>query len=141
MVGCCGTGVTSAVAVQISVLTERLQMGYRTFTEGKFVDSLAHFKHILLCLPLCVANGASEAEEAGKLLVMAREYALALQLEMKRRQDCKDDPVRSAELAAYLSHCNLQSLHLVIALRSAMVTAVKVKTSRLLVRTRVGSWN
>ena len=39
----------------------------------------------------------------------------------------KEDPKRNLELAAYLTHCNLQPLHLLISLRSAMSSAVKVK--------------
>lgn len=43
------------------------------------------------------------------------------------REQYKDDPTRNVELAAYLTHCNLQPLHLLISLRSAMTSAVKLK--------------
>jgi len=38
-----------------------------------------------------------------------------------------EDPVRSTELSAYFTHCNLQPVHLLLALRSAMGTAFKHK--------------
>ena len=37
------------------------------------------------------------------------------------------DPVRSTELSAYFTHCNLQPMHLLLALRAAMGTAFKNK--------------
>jgi coatomer protein complex subunit alpha (xenin) len=37
------------------------------------------------------------------------------------------DPVRQAELAAYFTHCNLQQVHLLLCLRSAMNCAYKIK--------------
>ena len=41
--------------------------------------------------------------------------------------DAASDPVRSTELSAYFTHCNLQPAHLLLALRSAMGTAFKHK--------------
>ena len=37
------------------------------------------------------------------------------------------DPVRLTELSAYFTHCQLQPVHLILALRSAMGTAFKTK--------------
>jgi coatomer protein complex subunit alpha (xenin) len=39
----------------------------------------------------------------------------------------KEDPKRNLELAAYLTHFNLHPLHMLISLRSAMSSAVKLK--------------
>ena len=41
---------------------------------------------------------------------------------MKRRTDFKDDEKKAAELAAYMTHCNLQPGHVLICLKSAMVS-------------------
>ena len=37
------------------------------------------------------------------------------------------DPVRMTELWAYFTHCNLQPAHLLLALKSAMINAFKIK--------------
>lgn len=60
-------------------------------------------------------------------MTVCREYITAVLLESTRREQFKEDPKRNMELAAYLTHCNLQPLHLLISLRSAMSSAVKVK--------------
>jgi hypothetical protein len=48
-------------------------------------------------------------------------------LESTRREQFKEDPKRNMELAAYLTHCNLQPLHMFISLRSVMSSSVKTK--------------
>ena len=58
--------------------------------------------------------------------VPCSDYNIALRIELKRRE-IKDDPARAAELAAYFTHCNLQRLHMVLALRSAMSIFFKLK--------------
>lgn len=46
-----------------------------------------------------------------------------------QRKDPKlaDNPVRQTELAAYFTHCNLEPIHLMLSLRSAMTVAYKIK--------------
>jgi coatomer protein complex subunit alpha (xenin) len=39
-----------------------------------------------------------------------REYNVALRIELKRKE-MKDDPKRTAELAAYFTHAKLQPVH------------------------------
>ena len=60
------------------------------------------------------------------MLALCRDYNIALRIELKRRE-IKDDPSRAAELAAYFTHCNLQRLHMILALRSAMSIFFKLK--------------
>ena len=54
------------------------------------------------------------------------DYNIALRIELARRE-VKDDAARTAELAAYFTHCNLQRVHLALSLRSAMSTFFKLK--------------
>ena len=57
------------------------------------------------------------------LLVRARRAGrVGLPVQMKRRTDFKDDEKKAAELAAYMTHCNLQPGHVLICLKSAMVS-------------------
>ena len=41
-----------------------------------------------------------------------------------------DDVVRSTELSAYFTHCNLQPAHLLLALNLAMTAAFRAKVGR-----------
>jgi coatomer protein complex subunit alpha (xenin) len=49
-----------------------------------------------------------------------------MRIELKRK-DTKDDAIRQQELAAYFTHCNIQSVHLKLSLQSAMTLAYKGK--------------
>ena len=51
---------------------------------------------------------------------------MALRIELKRKE-AKDDPVRTAELAAYFTHAKLQPVHQALSLRSAMSIFFKLK--------------
>merc|ERR1712127_479284 len=53
-------------------------------------------------------------------------YITAIRIKAVMAQHAKD-PKRSTELSAYFTHCNLQPVHLLLALRSAMGTAFKHK--------------
>ena len=67
--------------------------------------------------------------QLAQLVAISREYILGLTLEVARKASGKDDPAsqrRAAELAAYFTHCNLQPVHLMLAIRSAMTTMFKL---------------
>jgi coatomer protein complex subunit alpha (xenin) len=59
------------------------------------------------------------------LIGLCRHYITGIQMELKRKDI--EDPVRNCELAAYFTHCNLQSSHTMLSLRSAMSVAYKIK--------------
>ncbi|KAI7840084.1 hypothetical protein COHA_006214 [Chlorella ohadii] len=105
---------------------EQLKKAYRTVTEGKFSEALRLFNAILHIVPLLVVASRKEADEMRELVSIARDYNIALRIELKRRE-IKDDPRRIAELAAYFTHCNLQRVHLALSLRSAMSVFFKLK--------------
>jgi coatomer subunit alpha len=57
-----------------------------------------------------------------------REYLLGVSIELERRRVAQEEPDnvrRGLELAAYFTHCQLQPLHLQIALRSAIQVFTK----------------
>jgi coatomer protein complex subunit alpha (xenin) len=60
------------------------------------------------------------------MLEICREYITAIRIK-GAMSECAADPVRSTELSAYFTHCNLQPVHLLLALRSAMGVAFKHK--------------
>jgi coatomer protein complex subunit alpha (xenin) len=75
-----------------------------------------------------VVDSRKEVDEVKELLGIAKDYALALRIELKRKDPAlKDDLLRQAELAAYFTHCNLQPTHLKLSLQSAMSICFKAK--------------
>ena len=55
-----------------------------------------------------------------ELMSICREYVTALQIELARREQAGAS-ARQLELAAYFTHCDMQPIHAMLALRSAMV--------------------
>ncbi|XP_050227134.1 coatomer subunit alpha-2-like [Mercurialis annua] len=115
-----------ALAFNFSQLEEKLRAGYRATTAGKFSEALRQFVNILHTIPLIVVESRGEVDEVKELIIIVKEYVLALQMELKRRE-MKDDPIRQQELAAYFTHCNLQIPHLRLALLNAMTVCFKAK--------------
>ncbi|KAI4318640.1 hypothetical protein MLD38_032316 [Melastoma candidum] len=115
-----------ALIINFSQLDEKLKAGYRATTSGKFSEALRLFLSILHSIPLIVVESRREVDEVKELITIAKEYVLGLQVELKRRE-MKDNPVRQQELAAYFTHCNLQTPHLRLALQNAMTVCYKAK--------------
>jgi len=61
------------------------------------------------------------------LIDICREYVIGIRCELARKETT--DPVRQAELAAYFTNSNLQPVHMILVLRSAMSCALKVKNT------------
>ncbi|KAK8272567.1 hypothetical protein V6Z12_D11G342400 [Gossypium hirsutum] len=115
-----------ALVFNFSQLDEKLKAGYKGTTDGKFTEALRLFLSILHTIPLIVVESRREVDEVKELIIIAKEYVLGLQMELKRRE-LKDNPVRQQEFAAYFTHCNLQMPHLRLALRNAMTICFKAK--------------
>ena len=101
-------------------------MGYKYFQGGKFNDAKASFEKVLADIPMVVADSKAEANEIKEMVEICREYITAIRIKAGMAAVAAD-PVRSTELSAYFTHCNLQPVHLLLALRSAMGTAFKHK--------------
>jgi coatomer protein complex subunit alpha (xenin) len=115
-----------ALPFKLSQLDEKLKAGYKSTTAGKFTDALRTFVNILHTIPLIVVESRREVDDVKELIIIVKEYVLALQMELKRRE-IKDNPARQQELAAYFTHCNLQTPHLRLALLNAMTVCYKAK--------------
>ncbi|KAI4367271.1 hypothetical protein MLD38_023028 [Melastoma candidum] len=115
-----------ALIFNFSQLDEKLKAGYRATTSGKLSEALRLFLSILHTIPLIVVESRREVDEVKELITITKEYVLGLQMELKRRE-MKDNPVRQQELAAYFTHCNLQTPHLRLALQNAMTVCYKAK--------------
>jgi len=107
-------------------LVTGVRMGYKYFQTGKFNEARNAFTEVLSQIPLTVTDNRSQANEMKEMLEICREYITAIRLK-EAITAAGADPVRSTELSAYFTHCNLQPVHLLLALRSAMGTAFKHK--------------
>ncbi|XP_062521183.1 coatomer subunit alpha-like [Corticium candelabrum] len=120
----------AAVGLQLGTLVHRLQAAYQLTTQGKFSDAVSRFRHVLHSVPFIVVENRQELTEAQQLIGICREYILGLSMEISRKELPKtslDDQKRSCEMAAYFTHCNLQPVHLMLALRTAQNLFYKLK--------------
>merc|ERR1712232_1524124 len=113
-------------SVKMKTLINGIKNGYRAFQGGKFNDYKAAFQKVLTQIPLVVTDTKVEGGEMKEMLEICREYITAIRIK-GAMTDVAKDPVRSTELAAFFTHCNLQPVHLLLALRSAMGVAFKHK--------------
>ncbi|XP_055957036.1 coatomer subunit alpha isoform X2 [Patella vulgata] len=122
-------GVPS-VGLKLNMLVQQLQTAYQLTTSGKFVDAVDKFRSILLSVPLLVVDNKQEIAEAQQLIEICREYIVGLSMENKRKEMPKAtlaDQKRLCEMAAYFTHCNLQPVHLILTLRTALNLFFKLK--------------
>merc|ERR1712200_273870 len=66
-------------------------------------------------------------------IAICREYIVGLSMEAARKELAKDsleDQQRSCEMAAYFTHCNLQPIHQILTLRTALNCSFKLKNFR-----------
>merc|ERR1711935_267758 len=110
----------------IKELVTGIRTGYRAFQTGKFNDAKGAFTKVLTTIPFVITESRSNANELKEMMGVCREYITAIRIK-GAMSECAKDPVRSTELSAYFTHCNLQPVHLLLALRSAMGTAFKHK--------------
>jgi coatomer protein complex subunit alpha (xenin) len=121
-----GNASLPRTSLKMTTLVSGIKDGYRAFQGGKFNDSKACFQNVLTQIPLVVTENRSEAAEMKEMLEICREYITAIRIKAATAE-VGSDPVRSTELSAYFTHCNLQPVHLLLALRSAMGAAFKHK--------------
>ncbi|XP_031494258.1 coatomer subunit alpha-1-like [Nymphaea colorata] len=113
-----------ALVYKFAQLDEKLRSAYKATTDGKFSEALRLFLNILHTIPLVVVESRREVDEVKELIVVAKEYVLGLRMEV-RRKELRNNAVQQQELAAYFTHCNLQKVHLRLALLNAMSVCFK----------------
>ncbi|KAF8367713.1 copa-1 [Pristionchus pacificus] len=119
-----------AIGVKVADLAKKLQAAYQHTTAGKFTEAIDLLRGILLSVPLLVVASKNELAEAEQLIEICREYLGGLLLENRRKELPKssaDELRRNAELCAYFTHFDLQPVHRILTLRSAVNTYFKMK--------------
>ncbi|TFB02505.1 hypothetical protein CCMA1212_004946 [Trichoderma ghanense] len=110
-----------------------LQKGYDSMKANKLEDGVKIFQGILHAILVNAVSSESEVSEAKKLLASAREYTIAMSIELARRNlgsadEVAQDPAKlkkSLELAAYFTIPKIEVPHRQIALLSAIKVAIK----------------
>ena len=118
------------LAYKLNDLVQNLQTCYQLTTTGKFVEAIDKLQNIILCIPLLVVETRQEIAEAQQLLTICREYVVGLQMETVRKtlpKNTLDEQKRICELAAYFTHVNLQPVHQILTLRTALNLFFKLK--------------
>ncbi|EFA84003.1 WD40 repeat-containing protein [Heterostelium album PN500] len=115
------------ISYGINYLLDRLKtQAYPAFTIGKLPEAQEHFSNILQCCLVSTVESRQEFNEVRELIGICREYIAGIRLETERRT-LNDDPKRQAELAAYFTHCTLQSSHILLTIRAAMNCCYRAK--------------
>jgi Coatomer (COPI) alpha subunit C-terminus. len=112
-----------------------LQRGYEAMKANKLEDGLKIFKGILHAVLINAVGSENEVAEARKLITSAREYVVAMSIELGRRALGPQDVVskdpqllkRSLELSAYFTIPKIEVLHRQLTLLSAMNWAMRNK--------------
>lgn len=119
-----------AVGCKLNDLIQRLQTCYQLTTSGKFQEAIERFRTLLLNVLLLVVETKQEITEAQQLLEICQEYILGLALELERKglpKETLEQQKRTCEMAAYFTHCNLQPIHQILTLRTALNLFFKLK--------------
>lgn len=119
-----------AIGVKLNDLVQRLQVCYQLTTGGKFAEAIQKLQSILLSIPLLIVENRQEIAEAQQLLSICREYIVGIKMETNRKNlpnTSIEDRKRHCEMAAYFSHCNLQPVHQILTLRTALNMFFKLK--------------
>ncbi|KAI3588207.1 coatomer WD associated region-domain-containing protein [Fusarium oxysporum f. sp. albedinis] len=112
-----------------------LQAGYDSMKANKLEAGIGIFKGILHSILVNAVSSEDEVAEAKKLITSASEYAVAMSIELSRRQLGAPDIVakdaeklqRSLELSAYFTIPKIEVPHRQLALLSAMQLAIRNK--------------
>ncbi|KAF4292823.1 hypothetical protein KXV31_000835 [Aspergillus fumigatus] len=103
-----------------------LQEGYAAMRANRLEDGVKIFKGILHSILVNTVSSEAEVEQAKKIIETAREYILAMSIELERRSLSTDTPEnlkRSLELSAYFTIPKLEVAHRQLALMAAMKLA------------------
>lgn len=107
-----------------------LQEGYAAMRSNKLEEGVKIFKRILHNILVNVVSSEGEVEQAKKIIATAREYILAMSIELERRAtptDRPEDLKRALELSAYFTIPKLEVAHRQLALMAAMKLAFQNK--------------
>ncbi|KAJ3217193.1 hypothetical protein HDU67_008322 [Dinochytrium kinnereticum] len=116
--------------ITLTELIGKVRDAYSAFSSGPkgFDRACGTLREILYSLLFVVVKTQSDLDEIQLAIKIGREYLLAINMERSRRADEKQgaESKRLLEMAAYLTHCDLQHIeHRQLILNQAIKTAKK----------------
>eukprot|EP01138_Halocafeteria_seosinensis_P013421 gb/GECG01013707.1/.p1 GENE.gb/GECG01013707.1/~~gb/GECG01013707.1/.p1 ORF type:complete len:1232 (+),score=158.46 gb/GECG01013707.1/:1-3696(+) len=112
-----------------NTLRQHLQEVYNFFEHGKFADADTVLDKMFRIAPFVNVESEREAAQIKEIISVMSQYKTALLVELTRKTistDTDEGKIRQLELAAYLTHCNLQPKHVMLTLNLAMSLAFKL---------------
>merc|ERR1712029_911281 len=67
--------------------------------------------------PLLAVDTKQQIQEAIELMKICKEYVVGISMELARKELPKDNTKKIVEMAAYFTHCQLETVHLILTLR------------------------
>eukprot|EP01090_Pellita_catalonica_P022877 TRINITY_DN906_c0_g1_i2.p1 TRINITY_DN906_c0_g1~~TRINITY_DN906_c0_g1_i2.p1 ORF type:complete len:930 (-),score=161.09 TRINITY_DN906_c0_g1_i2:177-2966(-) len=123
-------GKLPASPLNLQALIQTLQSAYSATTKGAFPEALKLFVGILHKLLLVIVDGRKANKEAMDLLSICREYITGIRMELHKKT-LRGKPLEQTTLSAYFTHCQLQPIHRMLSLRSAMKSSYRIKNYKL----------
>ena len=114
----------------LNTLKQRLQDMYKLFEGGKFKEADKLLDELFKMVPFISVEHEKETNHVKDTISILASYKTALLIELTRKSlsaDSDEQKARQLELAAYLTHCNLQPKHVMLTLNLAMSLAYKLK--------------
>lgn len=106
-----------------TIATADLQAGYAAMRANKLEEGVKIFKGVLHTVLVNSASSEAEAEQAKTIVATAREYILAMSIELAHRatpSEGEENLKRKLELSAYFTVPKLEVAHRQLALMAAM---------------------
>ena len=120
----------AVVTFNQSILMQDFQRASQATTSGRFSEALEIFRQSLQRTPLVFIKTKEDLDKLRNFVSSCREYIIGLSMELVRKELPKDDPqaiVRGVELATYFTHCQIELVHRILSLRSAMSLTYKIR--------------
>ena len=122
------------ISIKLADLVSSLQDAYKLISVGKFQEAINKFRKIMLSVPLLVVDTKQQIQEAQQLVSIAKNYIVGFSMEIERKNLPKTDLAgqkRCCEMAAYITHCELQPQHLMLTLKAATNLMFKLKNFKM----------
>jgi len=117
--------VQPVILYTMQKILERVKEGHKLTFQGKFTDALTVFRSTLQAITLSVANDQREEQQLLEMIDICREYVNLCRLEVARKGMDQTSTARMIELAAYMTCCKVQPVHLMLTLQLAMTISFK----------------
>ncbi|KAH3680941.1 hypothetical protein WICMUC_000084 [Wickerhamomyces mucosus] len=111
----------------LSQISTKISEGYTYFKANKLEQAIESFRQVIYIVTVLTVDNEEDELKAREAITIARDYILALLIELKRREIGESDIKRNLELAAYFTRTGLRGAHKANALYVATSQSFKYK--------------